>query len=240
MDAGGDGRVSHREFVVWLRTNSNWAKRVSQALSRETGNKREERIRTAFVSYDSSGDGSLDMEELRKILKAMGSFSTEEIKLISSDLDRSGDGEISYTEFAAWVRRGTGIKEVVKFKTILAPSTGDGLEAVFYNFCGAGYQDLDGKGFLRLCRDCKLIDKQLDQTTIDILFSDNKVKPKTKKRINFFEFEIALELIAEKKNIAKGELRETILLQGGPKHSGTKTQNVSFDKMRKNVQSTHF
>merc|ERR1711877_99491 len=99
---------------------------------------------------------------------------------------------------------GTGTKEITKAKAILAPSSGDGLEAVFYNFCGAGYQDLDGKGFLKLCRDCKLVDKQLDPPSIDIIFSDNKVKPKTKKRIDFFEFEMALELVAERKKIAKG------------------------------------
>ena len=34
----------------------------------------------------------------------------------------------------------------MKAKAILAPADNDGLEAVFYNFCGVGYSDMDGKG----------------------------------------------------------------------------------------------
>eukprot|EP00930_Biecheleria_cincta_P027602 TRINITY_DN19360_c0_g1_i1.p1 TRINITY_DN19360_c0_g1~~TRINITY_DN19360_c0_g1_i1.p1 ORF type:complete len:673 (+),score=155.68 TRINITY_DN19360_c0_g1_i1:51-2069(+) len=233
VDKGGDGKVSLREFVAWMKADSSWARRILLAISPETGNKREERIRKAFVSYDFSGDGNIAIEELRKTLKVLGSFSTDEVKVICADLDRSKDGDISYAEFAAWVRRGTGIKEIMKAKAVLAPSSGDGLEAVFYNFCGAGYQELDSRGLLKVCMDCKLVDKKLDAAGIDLIFSDTKVKQKSKKRMDFYEFEVALELLAERKGVAKAELREAILLQGGPKHTGTKVQDVSFSNRRK-------
>ena len=37
----------------------------------------------------------------------------------------------------------------MKAKAILAPADNDGLEAVFYNFCGVGHSDMDGKGRAR-------------------------------------------------------------------------------------------
>eukprot|EP00913_Durusdinium_trenchii_P002873 g2660.t1 len=107
----------------------------------------------------------------------------------------------------------------MKAKAILAPADNDGLEAVFYNFCGVGHSDMDGKGFKKLCQDCSLIDKKLDTTSVDLIFADNRVKARGTNRIDFFQFEIALELLAEKKGTNKTDVRAAMIQQGVPKTS---------------------
>lgn len=44
------------------------------------------------------------------------------------------------------IKAGKGPKEAMKAKAILAPADNDGLEAVFYNFCGVGHSEMDNKG----------------------------------------------------------------------------------------------
>lgn len=112
----------------------------------------------------------------------------------------------------------------MKAKAILAPADNDGLEAVFYNFCGVGHSDMDGKGFKKLCQDCSLMDKKLDTTTVDLIFADNRVKPRGMNRIDFYQFEIALELVAEKKVLPKIEVRTAMITQGTPKTVATSTK----------------
>lgn len=219
LDRGGDGKVSHKEFLHWLKKGNELTQAVSRAILRETGEARDERIKKAFQTYDATGDGSLNIEELRKALKVLGTFSEDEVKKICADLDKSKDGEVSYAEFAAWIKSGHGPREAMKAKAILAPADNDGLEAVFYNFCGVGHSDMDGKGFKKLCQDCSLIDKKLDTTSVDLIFADNRVKARGTNRIDFFQFEIALELLAEKKGTNKTDVRAAMIQQGVPKTS---------------------
>lgn len=227
LDRGGDGKVSRREFLTWIKTGSPGAKSVSKAILSQTGEKQEARIKKAFDKYDATGDGSLDMEELRKTLQALGSFSNDEIVKVCADLDKSKDGEISFEEFRDWIKDGTGPKAAAKAKAILAPSDNDGLEAVFYNFCGAGHQDMDGKSLKRLCQDCGLFDKNFKATVVDLIFSDPKVKPKDRKCMDFFQFEVAMELIADKKGVSKADVRTPMLMQGGPNVKASPTAKVS-------------
>jgi len=220
--------VSQKEFIAWLKRGSDWAKSVNKALAKETGGARDQRIKKAFQKYDATGDGSLDIEELRKTLKVLGSFSNDEVTKVCADLDKSKDGEISYDEFAKWIKSGLGSKEVMKAKAILAPSNSDGLEGVFYNFCGAGHADMDGKSFKKLCIDTELTDKKFNATQVDLIFQDNRVKPKTKKTIDFIQFEVALEILAEKKGHAKADVRNQVLMSGGPKIVATATKAMKF------------
>ena len=121
------------------------------------------------------------------------------------------------------IKSGHGPKEAMKAKAILAPADSDGLEAVFYNFCGVGHSDMDGKGFKKLCQDCSLTDKKLDTTTVDLIFADNRVKPRGTNRIDFYQFEIAIELVSEKKQVSKTDIRLAMITQGTPKTVATST-----------------
>ena len=71
------------------------------------------------------------------------------------------------------------------------------LQKVFSDYCGAGQNTMDGKGFAKLAKDTKLLDKKLTATDVDLAFS--KVKERTARRITFEQFMNGLGLFAEKK-----------------------------------------
>lgn len=216
IDSGGDGNVSYREFLVWLRLGGQGTEQVKKALAKNTGEAREARIREVFQKYDNSGDGSLDISELEKTLQNLGAFTKVETKKVCDDLDKSGDGEVDYEEFAAWIKSASGAKEILKAKAILAPSDSDGLEAIFYNYCGPGKADMDTQGFLRLMMDGKLVDKDFPKASVQILFADTKVKPKGRRTLDFDQFEIALEAVAERKQLRRDQVRSACLEATAP------------------------
>ncbi len=55
------------------------------------------------------------------------------------------------------------------------------LDEVFNGFTG-GAAEMDGKTFAKMAKDCKIIDKNLSATDIDLIFA--KVKDKTARKIN--------------------------------------------------------
>lgn len=228
IDKSKDGKVSLRELVGWVRSGGGrGGQQVAKAIVRET-DKRAERIKATFDRYDADGGGSLDLAELKGVLRTLGAFTNDEIKKVLHDLDKDGDGDISFAEFRDWVVRATDMKEVIKAKCILAPSDADGVESVFYNFCGAGYADMDGKSFLKLCKDSKLLNKTLTETTIDLIFSDTRVKSKRQRRVDFSQFEVALELVAEKRGSSLDDIRNAMLQVTHPVLKGTKAEYNRF------------
>ncbi|XP_077166318.1 tubulin polymerization-promoting protein family member 3 [Paroedura picta] len=65
-------------------------------------------------------------------------------------------------------------------------------------------QEMNGKNWAKLCKDCKVIDgKGVTSTDVDIVFS--KVKGKTSRCINVEEFKKALEELAPKRFKDKGK-----------------------------------
>ncbi|NXH36190.1 TPPP3 protein, partial [Myiagra hebetior] len=72
-------------------------------------------------------------------------------------------------------------------------------------------QEMNGKNWAKLCKDCKVTDgKSVTSTDVDIVFS--KVKGKTARVINYEEFKKALEELAPKrfKDKSKEEAYEAI------------------------------
>lgn len=235
IDTNADGKVSCREFADWAR-NGRLASEVRGAILRETGNVKAARIKEAF---QRSGDGFLDMEELHTILKTLGTFTNHEVGSICADLDKSKDGQVSYEEFVSWVMSGAGGKEIAKAKALLAPSDNDGLEAVYFNFCGAAHSEMDGKSFLKMCRDCGLIDNNLTETYVDLIFSNTKVKAKGQRSLTFTQFEIALELVAEKKGVATDRVRTIVLESTRPLLLGTKVDAVRLHDDKSTYTGIH-
>jgi len=221
------GKVCCKEFTDWVLSGAA-GRDVVRAILRETGEKREARIREAFQRYDKSGDGTLDISELRQVLRALGSFTNHEVELVCADLDTNKDGEVSQDEFKAWINKGGGDGVVVKAKAILAPSDDNGVEGVFYIFCGAERSEMDGKSFVKFCKDCNLVDKKLTETTVDLIFSSTKVKAKGHRFIDFEQFEVALEHICERKGMSMDEMHEKVLKVTAPMLHGTKPDNVRF------------
>eukprot|EP00439_Symbiodinium_sp_Y106_P026819 s4783_g3.t1 len=116
LDTGGDGKA------ILANTGLRW----------------EQRIRQTFDKYDTDGEGSRILmrsylgalaHELSKALQNLGSLTTEEVRNVCVSLDASGDGNVSFDEFASWVKSGVGNREIEKAKAILAPSDSDGVLA---------------------------------------------------------------------------------------------------------------
>eukprot|EP00930_Biecheleria_cincta_P040307 TRINITY_DN27625_c0_g1_i1.p1 TRINITY_DN27625_c0_g1~~TRINITY_DN27625_c0_g1_i1.p1 ORF type:complete len:453 (+),score=84.89 TRINITY_DN27625_c0_g1_i1:91-1449(+) len=212
IDRGGDGNVSYREFLSWLRKGGEGTAEVKRALAKNTGEAREARIKDVFKKFDCSGDGSLDVEELERTLVNLGAFTKMEVKHIIADLDANQDGLVSYEEFANWIKAASGEKEILKAKAILAPSDSDGLEAIFYNFCGPGKAELDSKGFLKLMTHAKLCNKEaLPAASVDLIFADVRAKPKGHRCIDFDQFEASLDVMAEKMSLPTAQIRAACL-----------------------------
>jgi hypothetical protein len=85
---------------------------------------------------------------------------------------------------------------------------------------------MEGKTLAKLAKDCKLIDKKLTATDVDLIFA--KVKDKTERKITFEQYLKAVEMFAEKKGASVEDVTMTILSHGGPVFSGTKADAVKF------------
>jgi len=64
----------------------------------------------------------------------------------------------------------------------VASAPAGSLEEVFNGFTG-GAAEMDGKTFAKMAKDCKILDKNLATTDIDLIFA--KVKEKTARKINY-------------------------------------------------------
>mmetsp|Transcript_67962 Transcript_67962/g.167875 ORF Transcript_67962/g.167875 Transcript_67962/m.167875 type:complete len:181 (-) Transcript_67962:523-1065(-) len=76
-------------------------KRAKQGLTEE----QLMEIREVFDTFDSDGGGSIDVDELRKALRALGQQMTQqEAEALIQDMDESGEGEIDFMEFVDFIK----------------------------------------------------------------------------------------------------------------------------------------
>lgn len=85
---------------------------------------------------------------------------------------------------------------------------------------------MEGKSLAKLAKDCKLLDKKLTATDIDLIFA--KIKDKAERRITYDQFCKGLVLMAEKKGITGDDIKSAILNIGGPQFKGTQADAVKF------------
>ena len=103
--------------------------------------------------------------------------------------------------------------------------SGHSLQEVFTSF--AAGKEMDGKTFAKVSKDCKLQDKNLTSTDVDLIFAKIKAGPAARK-ITFEEFKKGITHMAAKKKITDAELSELICKAGGPQFQGTKADFVKF------------
>lgn len=106
-----------------------------------------------------------------------------------------------------------------------AENHGANLESVFHSYC-SGKNEMSSKEFLKLNKDCGLIDKNYTLNDVDIYFV--KLKDKSSKNINYSQFEGAIKLISSKKGVSFDDLVKQICSKGGAKYTGTKADYVKF------------
>jgi len=56
---------------------------------------------------------------------------------------------------------------------------------------------MDGKVFAKLCKDCKVISKECSATDVDLVFA--QVKDKAARKINYTQFNRAVDIFAGKR-----------------------------------------
>ena len=84
---------------------------------------------------------------------------------------------------------------------------------------GEGISVMDGARFAKFAKDCRLLDRRLTTTDVDIIFT--KVKPKGQRGIRFEEFCAALEQVADKKGVLPDAVIEQAIGAGGPVSGGS-------------------
>ncbi len=98
-------------------------------------------------------------------------------------------------------------------------------------------KEMNGRTFVKLFKDCKLLDKKLSSTSLDIIFS--KVKTKGKLKIKFEQFEKALVFAAKEKGVALEALKKKICSSKGPMFKGTKTDKVKWHDDKKSYTGVY-
>ena len=84
-DADGTGDIDFAEFVTLM------AHKMADEKSEET-------LRAAFSVFDTSGDGFINAEEMRRIMINVGEPVTlEDVEQVIRKVDKNGDGAIDYT-----------------------------------------------------------------------------------------------------------------------------------------------
>lgn len=73
-------------------------------------------------------------------------------------------------------------KKQPKTEVVSSHEAAGSLQEVFNNF-SAGAAEIDGKTFAKFAKDCKILDKKLTATDIDLVFA--KVKDKSARKISF-------------------------------------------------------
>lgn len=99
------------------------------------------------------------------------------------------------------------------------------LDDVFHSF-SAGKPEMSNKEWLKVNKDCGLLDKKYTTTDVDINFS--KIKSKTSKNITFQQFIDGLKLAADKKGLDFEKIKEIVCSSTGPVFKGTKADFVKF------------
>merc|ERR1712171_23111 len=107
-----------------------------------------EEIKEAFDLFDTDGSGSIDVNELKVAMKALGmDAKSEEIRKLINDIDSDGDGTIDFDEFLAMMtarKQGEDTREdlLKVFKLFGENMTDDELKEMM------DWADKDGDGVL--------------------------------------------------------------------------------------------
>ena len=106
----------------------------------------------------------------------------------------------------------------------------------FKAYC-ANKPDMDGKGFVKLCKDCELVDDSLTLIDADLIFA--KVVSRGHRRIILRQFKEALRLIAERKGMDEDEICQRVAESEGVVHEGTTANYVRFFDDKSTYTGTH-
>merc|ERR1712151_400158 len=98
-----------------------------------------QKCREAFNTFDQDGSGTIDTQEMKLLLEAIGEAPTEEeLFRFMADVDEDGTGEIEFAEFLrAFEKQRGGVAELNELDTI------DAFVALGGNADKSGFVDTD-------------------------------------------------------------------------------------------------
>lgn len=93
--------------------------------------------------------------------------------------------------------------------------------------------------FVKIIKDGGFLDQQLTPTMLELIFNHTSVKPRGNKFIDFCQFDISLELIAEKRKEGKDKICKRLLDLTNPVLVGTKADYVRFHDDKSTYTGSH-
>ena len=137
----------------------------------------------------------------------------------------SGTAGTGFTASTIGRRASMSVEEI----ELPPPPDVKGLEDVFqaYNIFGGGdLKAMPNDKYIKLCKECGIIDSNYDTTSADLVFS--KVKPRGERKIDYKMFMDVLNMIAYQKGASYESVAKTVISFGGPVNKGTKADAVKF------------
>ena len=86
VDLDGNGEIDFAEFAIAAIDERHFLD--------------NENIRVAFERFDKDGGGFFEPDDIRHILSYGSAMTEDDINKILAEIDKNGDGEIDYEEFA--------------------------------------------------------------------------------------------------------------------------------------------
>ena len=91
VDSDNSGFIDYSEFVV--------------AAMNEKQLTTNDKLQAAFKMFDKDGSGVISADEIRDVLGFGGNMDNAAIERIIKQVDENGDGEISFEEFVAMMKK---------------------------------------------------------------------------------------------------------------------------------------
>lgn len=209
---------------------------------------KKNQLMAKFTELDVDGDGSLDIDELRVLLqKGNPSITEDEVMKLYKAADINGDGRIQFEEFLQYIYKGDhGSNRTTEGRHARAAAASgpcnDGSETdwgpIQDTFKAYAGKDMDGKEFMKFCKDAHMVGHGMTKMDVDIIFT--KVVPKGKRRMEFAHFQDSCRLIAAKRGQPNGQIQEMVQkVSGGPVLSGTKTEHSRFHDDKSTYTGAH-
>merc|ERR1712086_1093541 len=98
-----------------MGTQSTWGQFTDTMAKHGLTQDQVEEIMEAFDLFDTDGSGSIDVNELKVAMKALGmDAKSEEIRKLINDIDTDGDGTIDFDEFLAMMTHVSRVRTPVR------------------------------------------------------------------------------------------------------------------------------
>lgn len=119
IDENGNGDLEFDEFVLWLAQASDRGdafavlkSKIRAQGTRPLSNAQIERLHDVFKHFDTDGSGSIDVDELGEVFRAMGQdLSKDELDALMRQADDDGSGEMEFEEFLLLMCSNFGINK---------------------------------------------------------------------------------------------------------------------------------